>query len=209
MPDYSNVTTLRLENNSGVIDPLAILAEMPANSRVRILGIALEAESDTEVKELLAKLDSMRGLDESGNNTDYAQVSGSVHVAEVSPGVKSLIATAAEKYPSLVISYDAVGAYETHKLLDRTITAIDTDVAAVGDNAFNSCTALASLTLRSAEVVTLAATNAFINTPIAKGAGYIYVPATLADGSDGVAAYQAATNWNTYADQIMAIGGEE
>jgi hypothetical protein len=37
--------------------------------------------------------------------------------------------------------------------------------------------------------------------------GYIYVPRTLADGSDGVAAYSAATNWSTYADknQIRAI----
>lgn len=34
---------------------------------------------------------------------------------------------------------------------------------------------------------------------------YIYVPKTMDDGSDGVAAYKAATNWGFYADQIRAI----
>lgn len=33
----------------------------------------------------------------------------------------------------------------------------------------------------------------------------IYVPKTMADGSDGVAAYKAATNWSTLADYIYAI----
>lgn len=35
--------------------------------------------------------------------------------------------------------------------------------------------------------------------------GYFYVPKTMADGSDGVAAYQAATNWSTYADRFRAL----
>lgn len=54
-------------------------------------------------------------------------------------------------------------------------------------------------------VAPLSSINAFEGTPIATGAGYVYVPKTLDDGTDGVAAYQTATNWSTYADQIRAI----
>lgn len=34
---------------------------------------------------------------------------------------------------------------------------------------------------------------------------YTYVPKTMADGSDGVEAYKAASNWSTRADMIRAI----
>lgn len=37
------------------------------------------------------------------------------------------------------------------------------------------------------------------------GNAYIYVPKTMADGSDGVAAYEAATNWSSFAGRIRAI----
>jgi hypothetical protein len=45
----------------------------------------------------------------------------------------------------------------------------------------------------------LASPNAFNNTPIKSGTGYIYVPATLIDS------YKSATNWSTYAAQFRAI----
>lgn len=61
-------------------------------------------------------------------------------------------------------------------------------------------TNLSTLILRNAEqVATLGNTNAFINTPIASGTGYIYVPDELVDG------YKAATNWSTYANQIKPL----
>lgn len=41
--------------------------------------------------------------------------------------------------------------------------------------------------------------NALTNTPIASGAGYIYVPTALIED------YKTATNWVTYADQFRAI----
>lgn len=70
---------------------------------------------------------------------------------------------------------------------------------------FYSCSALDIFILRAPKLISLGSTNAFMSTPIASGTGYIYVPKTLSDGSDGVATYQAATNWATYADQIRAI----
>ena len=35
--------------------------------------------------------------------------------------------------------------------------------------------------------------------------GYIYVPRTMADGSDGLERYKAATNWSRYASQFRAL----
>lgn len=76
----------------------------------------------------------------------------------------------------------------------------------VNTETFYNCTSLKALILRgTAGVSPLSNTNAFTNTPIASGTGYIYVHKTLDDGSDGVAVYQAATNWATFPDQIRAI----
>ena len=73
-------------------------------------------------------------------------------------------------------------------------------VESIGTGAFSSCSRLVTLILRKADTVcTLANVNAFTNTPIAKGTGYIYVP------DDLVEKYKAATNWSTYASQIKPI----
>lgn len=72
--------------------------------------------------------------------------------------------------------------------------------------AFINCKVLETLILRNTgQVASLKAVDAFQSTPIASGTGYIYVPKVMADGTDGVAAYKAATNWAAYADQIRAI----
>ena len=47
--------------------------------------------------------------------------------------------------------------------------------------------------------------NAFEGTPIANGAGYIYVPKKMLDGTDGIAVYEAATNWSALAGQFRYI----
>lgn len=64
--------------------------------------------------------------------------------------------------------------------------------------AFLGCTMLTTLVLRR-NIVKLEHTNAFTNTPIASGAGFIYVPDEL------VERYKTATNWVTYANQIKGI----
>lgn len=58
---------------------------------------------------------------------------------------------------------------------------------------------------RDDKVIGMNGLSPFEATPIASGTGYIYVPKTLNDGTDGVEAYKAATNWSAYADQIRAI----
>ena len=81
------------------------------------------------------------------------------------------------------------------------ITKLDFSVlsSSILSAAFYKCTALESVIFRHGAMLTLANTNAFSETPIASGTGYIYVPSALAD------AYKTATNWLVYADQIRAI----
>jgi hypothetical protein len=110
MPSFTNVSTLRLENNSDVIDPLAIFNGMPANSRVRIIGFNKEM-TNAELLAFIQKLDTMRGLDEEGNNTDLAQISGTIHVEEITPAEYRVINEAQQKYPDLKVTYDVLVPY--------------------------------------------------------------------------------------------------
>ena len=66
-------------------------------------------------------------------------------------------------------------------------------------NAFNGDVNLTSLILRNSSQLTLANVSAFTGTPIAQKFGWIYVPSEL------VSTYKAATNWSTYASQIVSL----
>ena len=81
------------------------------------------------------------------------------------------------------------------------LSAVDFPAAeSIDTRAFNSCGILTALILRKTNIVcNLSKTDAFGNTGIARGTGYIYVPSAL------VNSYKAATNWSTYANQIRAI----
>ena len=73
-------------------------------------------------------------------------------------------------------------------------------VESISGGAFSGCSRLVTLILRKADAVcTLENVNAFTNTPIARGTGFVYVPDNL------VEQYKAATNWSTYANQIKPI----
>jgi hypothetical protein len=70
----------------------------------------------------------------------------------------------------------------------------------IGNYCFTNCTAFETLILPNTQkVTTLANVNAFSNTPVAAGSGYIYVPKALIDS------YKSATNWSTFASQFRAI----
>lgn len=170
MAGYSNVTTLRVEN-SPAIPAIEILNGMAANSRVRIIGFHIEAESGDEVAAFLSKLDSMRGLDENGNNVDTAQVSGSIHTAKVSLGQASAIERAKETYPSLVITYDEVEPCVTHQLVQRTISgAYENDrVDTIGVGAFHTANKLTSV---SFPAVTTISQEAFVSCDVLASADF-------------------------------------
>ena len=141
IPSVNQITTLRLEN-AGVLSNVAmdILSVIPANSRVRVLGINRDFETASELDAFIAKLDSMRGLDENGNNVDNAVVSGRVHTAMISFTMYSKLAALAEKYPSLTITYDEIAPSLTHQLVMRTLSGeyVNDRVTTIGANAFSS-----------------------------------------------------------------------
>lgn len=68
-----------------------------------------------------------------------------------------------------------------------------------GSGDFNACGKLTTLVLGANTVVPLTNANAFANTAIKNGTGYIYVPRAQLE------AYKAATNWSTLASQFRAI----
>ena len=105
IPSYAGISTLRLENVSSAVDSKAILDAIPANSRVRLIGIDWAAGDADTLMEIITLLDSMRGLDESGNNTDMAQVSGSISVDTVTG---AQLAEIAGKYPDIRVAYEHV-----------------------------------------------------------------------------------------------------
>ena len=69
----------------------------------------------------------------------------------------------------------------------------------LGANNFRDSYSLSHLILRSDSLCALTSMSAFTNTPIAEGLGWIYVPTDLVD------TYKTASNWSTYADQIVSI----
>ena len=74
--------------------------------------------------------------------------------------------------------------------------------AGIAAYAFSDCEQLEALVIRHQDdgrIVLLPNTNAFKNTPIANGTGYIYVPSAL------IEQYKTAENWSTYAAQFRAL----
>ena len=108
LPSYANISTLRLENVSSVIDPMAILSEIPENSRVRIIGFDITVDTADEIFSLYDRLDTMRGLDENGNNTDKPQMSGTIHVDSLTG---AQLAEIQERYPTITIAYSHISSY--------------------------------------------------------------------------------------------------
>ena len=105
IPSYAGISTLRLENVSTAVDSKAILQAIPANSRVRLIGIDWAAGTADVLMDIITLLDGMRGLDEAGNNTDMAQVSGSISVDTVTG---AQLAEITSKYPDIRVAYEHV-----------------------------------------------------------------------------------------------------
>ena len=104
--DYSNISTLRIENCSSAIPVLDILAEIPTNSRVRLIGFTTSVSSTQDVEDFYDYLDTMRGLDEQGQNVDTAQVSGTITGLDAITG--SWLAEMNARYPYITITYNHI-----------------------------------------------------------------------------------------------------
>lgn len=85
-----------------------------------------------------------------------------------------------------------------------TTLILNAAVTSIGTQVFYNCKKLTKLVLPNITTVpTLSNTNAFANTPMASGTGYIYVP------DDLVESFKTASNWSTYANQIKPISEME
>lgn len=83
---------------------------------------------------------------------------------------------------------------------DKSLKRFDaSNVTSIENNAFNGCNNLDTVILRSETMCSLSNTNAFTNSSIANGSGYIYVTQALID------TYKSNSIWVTYASQIRAI----
>ena len=121
---YSNISTLRIEN-CPTVDTKTILNSVPANTRVRLIGFYWTATDANAIDVILDLLDTMRGLDESGNNMETAQVSGEIHTGTLTG---SQIAAFRARYPYINYTADhtsAVLSYYNGSTLITTETVLD------------------------------------------------------------------------------------
>ena len=100
---YDNISTLRLENVSEVFDLWEILHSIPVGARVRVTGLGRSFEDAADILAFYDLLDTMRGLDENGNNTEKAQISGTFTIAELT---NDELAEMRERYPNIRIQYE-------------------------------------------------------------------------------------------------------
>ena len=105
LPGYGNITTLRLENVSGAVPMKDILTAIPENSRVRLIGFDWSFDTAADILILYDRLDTMRGLDEQGNNMDTAQMSGTVRVENITGAQLSEMQS---RYPSISVVYQHI-----------------------------------------------------------------------------------------------------
>lgn len=129
-PSFANVTTLRLENVSSRVNTLAIVQAMIPGGRVRLYNFHWELASLTELITLYDKLDTMRGLDQGGNNVPTAQLFGSVHVASANG---SELAELGDRYPDVTVTYDALVSNLYYYSFDGN-TLLHTDIIQNGGN---------------------------------------------------------------------------
>ena len=107
MPSFANISSLRLENVSSAINTKTLLSSIPAGARVRIIGFSWEAADSTEIDGILDMLDTMRGIDEYGNNVDKAQLSGTIHTDNL---YYSQIVAYRNRYPYITFTADHITA---------------------------------------------------------------------------------------------------
>ena len=105
---YDNISTLRLENVSEVFDLWEILHSIPAGARVRVTGLERSFEDTADILAFYDLLDTMRGLNENGNNVEKAQIVGSVFVSEL---YGTELEEMLERYPNIKVMYTTLTSY--------------------------------------------------------------------------------------------------
>lgn len=86
-------------------DSLAIVEQMPSNSRVRLIGVDWRMDDVADVYTLYDKLDTFRGLDENGNTVDDVVVTGKIYVPELTATDVDTLST---RFPGITFTYGSV-----------------------------------------------------------------------------------------------------
>ena len=73
------------------------------------------------------------------------------------------------------------------------------NLAVISATSFHTCSSLVALIIGAPSVCVLTNGNAFTNTPISYGTGFVYIPDNL------VSSYKTATNWSALANSIKPI----
>lgn len=137
LPSYSQITTLRLENPAEVVDTAAILAAIPEQSRVRLIGLDWDMDDAEAVLDLYDHLDTMKGLDEFGNNTDKAVVSGVLHIPALTG---AQLAEMQSRYPYITIDYGTIISYCRFWNYDGTTLLYTAEVVDGADAVYSGST---------------------------------------------------------------------
>jgi len=141
VPSYANVTTLRLENVGLGVDSRAILNAIPASSRVRLIGFYWTCQTEAEVIATMDILDTMRGLDENGNNTPKAQLSGTIFMKAATGAA---YASVKERYPDIRFEYEHITSVLHYMNFNGTAEIYSETIVDGGDGAYDGIPARAS-----------------------------------------------------------------
>lgn len=108
VPSYANISTLWLDNVSSAVPMEDIVAGLPSDSRVRLVGIDITMASVSDVEDFFDTLDDMRGLDEYGNNLPDAVCTGHIHISDSVTAAE--IAGLRARYSDVTFSADHITA---------------------------------------------------------------------------------------------------
>lgn len=140
IPNPSNLTFLWVEDcDFDVVDALNYIKVMPTGSRVRLIGLDIEASTATEVQAIYDDLNRMTGIDHNGSyvNSPKECVSGTVHITNTSDHE---IAILENQFPYMSVTGDYVkryadiepNAYGVQWDYSKSYTALDRTGLSVG-----------------------------------------------------------------------------
>ena len=133
--DYSNISTLRIENSSSTIPILAILSSIQANSRVRIIGFTMTVSTQKDVENFYDYLDTMKGLDENGNNLDSPVVSGTITGLGTITG--AWLAEMNARYPNITIEFEHITSILSYYTYNGETLLYTETISDGGDGTYN------------------------------------------------------------------------
>ena len=137
LPGVENLSTCRLENTGNGIDTKALLLSLPTGCRVRIIGFDWTVANETELTAIKTKLDTMRGLNESGGNEDTAQMLGTIHIGTVTGATLKLLK---DSYPDITVSYTNITSKCYFMNYDGSRTLYTATVTNGGNASYNGST---------------------------------------------------------------------